>query len=518
LTLPRRPYALALLFAGAALFSALTMLNGIQPNDEGLMLQAAARIADGQVPYSDFWWFYPPGQSYLLGGLWDVFGPSLLVWRIVRVLVNAAVVVLVYVLARRLAPRGISLAASFVACGAMAFPSGPHPFPIVMALALGALLCLERPAWCGVLVGVAAVWRIEFAVYLGLGVLIADAVRPGDDRGAIVGRFLTAAFGVAVLLYTPVVIAAGFGDSWDLLVDYPLTDFSDYQTLPFPLDYDGILNTSSIGGFFSDSFEEILHFYLPLALVLGLVGSLGVLALKFDRSKWQLVAPAVLGIGAAHYLVTRPDIFHTAPLAVMVSVLGAWAIAGSRGRGVAGSRGKVRGVGAALAVLALVYAGAEGTERFLRGVTEDTVALDVPAADGVRVKKGTDRALEDAVAFVRREVPADRPIYVMPKRADLVTSGHPLFYVLADRRNAARYDIAAPGVVTSAPVQREIIRDLERAGRPLVMRWIDPITAAPEPNAAGKSSGVTLLDDYLNSNYRETARFGNYVMLESDQP
>ena len=26
------------------------------------MLQAAARIADGQVPYRDFWWFYPPGQ------------------------------------------------------------------------------------------------------------------------------------------------------------------------------------------------------------------------------------------------------------------------------------------------------------------------------------------------------------------------------------------------------------------------------------------------------------------------
>ena len=42
------------------------MLNGIQPNDEGLMLQAAARIAHGEVPYRDFWWFYPPGQPYLL--------------------------------------------------------------------------------------------------------------------------------------------------------------------------------------------------------------------------------------------------------------------------------------------------------------------------------------------------------------------------------------------------------------------------------------------------------------------
>ena len=75
------------------------MLDGIQPNDEGLMLAAAARIADGQVPYRDFWWFYPPGQPYLLGGLWELFGPSLLAWRIVRVLCDAGVAVLAYALA-----------------------------------------------------------------------------------------------------------------------------------------------------------------------------------------------------------------------------------------------------------------------------------------------------------------------------------------------------------------------------------------------------------------------------------
>ena len=53
----------------ARLFPALTVLNGNHPNDEGLMLVAADRIAHGQVPYSDFWWFYPPGQPYLLAAL-----------------------------------------------------------------------------------------------------------------------------------------------------------------------------------------------------------------------------------------------------------------------------------------------------------------------------------------------------------------------------------------------------------------------------------------------------------------
>ena len=136
--------------SAAAAFSALTMLKGIQPNDEGLMLQArrADRRRAGAV--LGLLVVLPAGPALpARPGSSELFGPSLLTWRVVRVLVNAAVVVLVYVLARRAAPRGVSLVAALVACGAMAFPSGPHPFPIALACALGALLAIERPALAG---------------------------------------------------------------------------------------------------------------------------------------------------------------------------------------------------------------------------------------------------------------------------------------------------------------------------------------------------------------------------------
>ena len=141
-----RPVIVGLLFAGAALLSGLTMLNGIQPNDEGLMLQAAARIAHGQVPYRDFWWFYPPGQPYLLGGLWALFGPSLLTWRIVRVLTDATVAVLAYFLALRAAPPRLALISWFATACAMAFPSGPHPFPIAIACVPRRAAAVRAPA------------------------------------------------------------------------------------------------------------------------------------------------------------------------------------------------------------------------------------------------------------------------------------------------------------------------------------------------------------------------------------
>ncbi len=135
-------------------------------------------------------------------------------------------------------------------------------------------------------------------------------------------------------------------------------------------------------------------------------------------------------------------------------------------------------------------------------------------ADGVRVPAATARDYEAAVAAIQDRVPPGEPIYVVPRRSDLVTAGNPLLYVLADRPNPTRYDIEAPGVVTSAKVQRELVADLERARPRVVVRDTSPVTAAPEPNAAGRSSGVTLLDDHLEQAYRETGRFGPLVLLE----
>jgi hypothetical protein len=524
----------ALLFLGALVISGITLLDGIQLNDEGLMLEAARRIAGGQVPYSDFWWFYPPGQPYLLGGLWELFGPSLLPWRILRVLCDASVAVLAWSLARRggASPR-LALAVWLASALAMAYPSGPHPFPPTLALCLGALLLFERrPELAGLLAGVAAAWRIEFAAYLGLGVLVAYALRPRQpgerrrDRARAPLRFTACALAAALVLYVPVVAAAGLGDSFDLLIRYPVEDFSEYQSLPFPLDYDGPLNTSSPGGFLSDSAENLLVFYLPLALVIGLAGSLAALALRFDRSRWTQVAAAVFAIGMAHYLVTRADVFHTAPLAVMVAVLASWAVGEERGRllaprapaGDAAPRARALRVaasaGVALATFALVYATVEGLDRRWLELRADRAELRLPVADGVRVREDARRSLEGVVSDVRAKTIPNEPIYVATRRSDLVTSGAPLIYTLSERPNATRYDIAAPGVVTTAEVQREIVRDLTRARVQVVVRWDDPASAAPEPNKAGESSGVTLLDDYLERAFRPQARFGPWVVLQ----
>jgi hypothetical protein len=101
---PRRALGVrdAVLFLLAAALSASTIWFEIGPHDEGLMLQAAHRIASGELPYRDFWWNYAPGQPLLLGAVDAALGgPSLLAWRILRVLLDATVALLAYRLAAR---------------------------------------------------------------------------------------------------------------------------------------------------------------------------------------------------------------------------------------------------------------------------------------------------------------------------------------------------------------------------------------------------------------------------------
>jgi hypothetical protein len=88
--------------------------------------------------------------------------------------------------------------------------------------------------------------------------------------------------------------------------------------------------------------------------------------------------------------------------------------------------------------------------------------------------------------------------------------------VLVARRNPTRYDVMQPGVVTTAGVQREMVADLDRTRTPIVIRWLSPVASAPEPNGAGKSSGVRILDRYIASRYREVRRFGDYAVLRRE--
>ncbi|HEX3278220.1 MAG TPA: hypothetical protein VHR40_06840 [Thermoleophilaceae bacterium] len=461
----------------------MTIRWGINPHDEGLMLQAGERIADGQLPYRDFYANYGPGQYFLVGGLDWLFGPSLLTWRIVRVLFDAGVAVLAYALVRRDAPEPLALGAWLTVAAAMAFPSIPHPNPTALALGFGALLLAERrPALAGALAGLAAVFRLD----LGLAAIAGAALQSGR-RGA--ARVAVAGAAVGGVLMAPV-IAVDPGAFWDQTIGFAL-DEQRLQRLPLP-------------GAWHGGFEpnKILEFYTPY-LLLG-AAALWLATAIARRLPLRLWAPAPLAAAGVVYLLARADVYHLVPLAAVVPILLATAAAKERQKVVA-----VVLVGA----MALIGLQALDRKRIQWLDPPPLATIHVDVADGVKAPTAEANALTELTRYVRARVPKGQPIFVANPRFDLVRVGNPLVYVIVQRPNPTRYDVMQPGVVTTAPVQREMIADLERARPRLVIRWLSPVADQAEDNGAGSSSGVRLLDRYLTRTYAPERRFGDYLVL-----
>ena len=484
---------LVLFLLGAAL-TASTIWWGINPHDEGLVLQSAARIADdGQLPYRDFYANYGPGQYVLNAGLHLVFGPSLVSWRVLRVLLDATVGVLAYVLARRDAPEPLALGAWLAVAGAMAWPSVPSPNPTAIALGLGSILLARRsPLGAGALAGLAVVFRLDVGAAAVLGAVIA-AWPDGGRRAAL--RVAGAAASVALVLLAPFVLADPRA-FWDQTLGFAL-DEQGLQRLPLPGAYDG--------GFLADNALQRWFAYVPLAGV-----AVWALAAVRTRTPLRGWAPVPLVLAGVAYLLARADDFHLIPLTAVLPIL----LAAAAARELRGARrGRTVVAAALVGVLALIALHGLDRKRILILDPPALARLDAPAADGVRAPADDARALNELVPFVDHRVAPGRPVFVALPRYDLVKVGDPLLYTLLDRPNPTRYDVMQPGVVTTAPVQREIVGDLERARPALAVRWLSPVLARPEPDGAGVSSGVRILDRYLARTYIPIRRFGDYQVL-----
>lgn len=507
---PPTPARQVVLFVLAAALSAFTILQGIAPHDEGLMLQAGSRIAAGQWPYSDFWTNYPPGQPLVLAALQLVFGPSLLAWRVLGTLTDATVALLAYRLARRRAPESYALAAWLAVAGAMAFPAGPGPNPPALALAFAALLAARRvPLAAGVLAGVACLFRFEIGAAAIAGVLLEGT--PGTRS-----RTLAAAVGAAVICLAPFVIAAP-GAMWhDTFGFYAIQGL---QRLPFPLSFTGPVRPS-----------KLIEFYIPLILVAAMV--LWVVALvvaqrrrrtggvnasaalhggiaararsrAVDPGSLSLVPLALVGLA---YLLGRTDVYHLVPLSAVLAVALARAAAATEARALR------LALLVALALIAL-----HGLDRRAGQLLHPPAlaAVPGPAGDGVQTGAADAQALTLLRDTVSRLTHPGQPIFVANPRFDIVTAGDPLLYIILGHPNPTRYDVMQPGVVTTAAVQRQIIGSLKSSRTRVVVRWLSPLATLDQHNGASRSSGVHILDRYLASAYAPYARYGDYQVLVS---
>jgi hypothetical protein len=444
------------------LFYDYTILNA----DEGIVLQGAQRILEGQVLYRDFFSFYTPGSYYWMAFLFKVFGSSILVGRGVLVAYGGVFAVLTYLVARRVCSRWSALVASYlviVTCLPFRFlvlHNWDSTLSAYLALYL-ALLFVERGHW---------IWALGSGSFASFTVLCEQSKGVGLVFGLAAGFLLIGWSKHSRALFRgPQIVGLALGTAWPIVVTliyftskhslsqmlsawtWPVFHYSVANKLPYGY---LIMSTSNRNILTSGDWVTAVVFSLVLvpswvlsALPLLAVGIWVWLQVKRPRSeafgrRWSygiLISSTLVGFLLAVLITRRPDFTHLNYLSPFFYLIVAWIIGGFGP--FLRLLGSLRQVIAVLLVIAFTCSGV----AFLWTPLSAHRRVNTPR--GIIRTAEPDKVLE----YIQSHASPGEKIFVYPYE--------PLYYYLTATSSPSRFDFLQPGMHT--PDQfREAAREL----------------------------------------------------------
>ena len=533
------------------LFACLVLFLGmpLRPNayDEGIMLVAAMRVAAGQIPHRDFYAIYGPGQFYILAGLFKLFGQTILVERIVDLIFRSLVVATVYAIASSYFRKSIALASSLLTLtwlvglyyNTAGFATIPVSFfNLVSTAIVAAVYTRVVPAWrmaaSGAIAGLSALFRYDTGIaLLCIHICIVAIGACAQVRGSKVRAFGSAIgpylFGFAIITLPPLIYYLSVAPIHSFLHDiflFPSQYYYRARNLPFP--------TISLRG--------LHHFavYLPFASVgisayallfgpLSSRGSQQTARMSLDKRELRgfliafsfltvaMYCKAFVRMSVPHmYLATIPSLLLTAalfqwrltflrPARILVYILATLSI--------------LSPVWCALAELRdlhlwhasmpeKLWSAARGTTPAIR---KEWCAIKNPATRGLCFFPEDDRI--QAIEFVASHTRPDQALFLGVPGHDTIFANDNLTYFATQRMPATRWSEFDADLQNRYDIQVQIIHELETNTPPYVVLDSE-FQEIHEPNDSSKSSGVTLLDDYLHKKYRHIKTFGDQAIWQ----
>ncbi len=440
------------LMAGVAALALWRLNSGIDLGDEGFMAHCAARVMEGQVPHRDFYSLQGPLSSMILAGWSKVVGLSFLKLRVLGALIHGGMVLLTYLIARRVSDPRWALAA-----GAASIIIGlPHmrfaPLAVWQGLALSMLtvwLALRsvqdgnrKLAFAsGITASLSLLVRHDQGAYMVLSILVLAAATRWVGRA----RFnLLAWIAGALCVGLPAFLIAwatgALSGMWEQLVLFPLTRYGGTSSIPFPsLDQAGPAG-SPLAFLFFRLTPLVALAALPLIawrLIRGFRGMPEAIGLFLSAWSLLMFGQVMVRSDLAHLVLTmHPLLVLVAWLAHYLRHALDWS---SRWPSVASGAG----------ALGFAVITALSIRMFLPPWERDATRIESRFASVV----DEDGAEINAVI---KAIESDSG----PDDAVLVLPYHPAYYVLADRRNPTRWGYHWPGDRTDEEL-KELIAQAE---------------------------------------------------------
>ncbi len=372
---------LAIVYGGMAALGTLWLFRlplrtPLNVYDEGLALLNGERVLAGEVPFRDFWAIYPPGQSYALAVVFQLFGTNVMSARLYDTVIRMATVLCIFLIADRLISRRAAWAMLILTALLLAAATfySYAIFPAILFGMLGILALIQfikegKQGWLvagGVAVGITAAYRLDVGFYAGVslmaGILLFELTRPTRNWQVWLRHSLLLAGGTLLIMvpfYGYLIAASGAAEVWADLIVFPLTLMPEARRLPYPplwLDLSALTAASSAPAYLLNPVELWLLFYLPL-----LIYPTALIVLM--RRAWTrahsitdaaMLALVILGIGLFNQALSRYDGIHVLPTSIFALITAIWLLslvsraAWSATLGTGGHGGCARGAGLAL--------------------------------------------------------------------------------------------------------------------------------------------------------------------------
>lgn len=525
----------ALVFISSYLFLFLGMSRRPNIYDEGLVLTAAMRVAVGQIPHRDFYANYGPAQFYILAGLFKVFGESLLVERIFDFFVKALVVTAVYAIALVYCRRSIAFWTSIVTVFWLfgLSGSGSTIIPVsLLNLTASALIVpvfvrnvsARRMFAAGALAGTAALFRYDTGVALlgieACAIAISVYLRFGSNRlRTLAGTFWPCLLGFAVVIAPPALYYLSVAPLHPLIHDiviYPSKYYYRGRNLPFP-------------GITLIAFENFA-LYVPIGVILVSFyvafgrrsGGRTKEAVEEQRLRGFLITFGLLAlvmyfkgyvrIGLAQmFLAIVPSFLLMAVLVehrLSFSRLVRWAVWSFVWLSV------IATTWSTLHVIKLFYLQHLSLPERLwtsvrgasPGMQKTWCGFPGPLTEGICFLPDDERI--QVIEFIESHTTPNQRLYVGSERHDKIFANDNLIYFATQRLPATRWSHFDPDLQNRYDIQTQMVKELEANAPPYIVLDSE-FALMNEANDSSKSSGVTLLDNYLHSRYRYLESFGN---------
>ena len=508
--LPSERYIALLIFLLAFLYLCLFRRATQIDLDEGIILQGAQRILDGQVLYRDFFSFFTPGSYYLLALIFRIFGNSYLVARTALAFTGAAFSPVTYLLARRVCSRQVSL---LVTC-LMTITALPLRFVVMHNWDSTFWACLALYCAVRLLESPTERWAFSAATCTSLTALFEQSKGAGLLLGLGAGFLIITLIGERPIVFTrnrliaiglgltlPFMVTAiyfgsrhGFGDmlaSWF----WPLRHYSGANRVPYAYDNTAgeirnkIFNSASTG---PRLFAMLIYGALSWVPLLPIVASALLVRLMIPR--WRPVSP---GPEWAHYVLVsstiaglllsvvagRADYFHFMYLQPIFFLALAWLLGGRNIRGRFLTQiAPVLGFCLSMSLLTLA------AQLFF----STRIGTSVVTRRGTITTEGRDTV----IPYVQDHVAAGEEILIYPYQST--------YYYLTQTSNPTSFDFYQPGMHTDQQLRKMMEEFKAHPTRAVLYQpaFADRIHKA-WPNTPPTEYAQDPMADYITREYRE---------------